>query len=507
MVQAAWATGNSSSDYQQAVKLIGASNSAAIKALSAIIEHDPGFRDARITRARLNAEAQRWEEALKDFNALAVMEPGKWEWHGADCLTHLRRPGEALQKYKDAYKFAPGEPRVLRGLSLSCLDLQQFDQSLDWSKRCLKITPNDMFLHLDTGYILARMQNNAEAQLEFRRAKDLALSQLNEKKNPASVVEATQLLARLVEELTSVQAASEAAELAEVLASKYPRAETLGALSFSKFNARRFEESAKAATQSLQLDPNSAKVLMQRAYALLKLNQYEAAVADIRKARMLGYPHEVADPLEVRCFIGVKQFALAYSMLKLMMKSNPSPELNLLAFDCLINLPLPDRDVMAKAHLEAAIAKKSAPRPVVVRQLILNSRTCSPAESEARLNKLIADNPGLWELYSTRANYWLSRKKYNKAIEDLTQAVSKGCTDPEVFIQRSRLYEDTLNGDAALRDANSAVQVAPQLPQVYKQRAHVYKFLVDRPDLAEIDTKRYLELTGRGFGSAGAKQK
>ncbi len=485
-------------DYASCVKRIaGQPNSFAIKELSELIAKDFRFLDSHIMRARLYSEEHKWSEAIEDYKTLTVLQPGVYLWplsHGR-CLSNLGRFREALEYFNIAHRLCPGDVSDMRDLECCYISLGEWEKSLVWSKMGLDLAPDDKYLRIDRGYTLRRLGRNNEAIVELCAARDLLWKELSSKEQMADKV---QLMGRISEELCAAHANELASDLAKALIQKFPCAESFYTLGKIRFESSEFEECLQAFTASIRCDPKLAKAYFDRGTCLMKVHRFKEAIQDYQRARCFGTPSDAVDLQSARCVFGLEDYKGAYSKCMELMKLRPSADLNILASDCLMKMDRSDRFVLAEKHLAAADAQGARSRRTNVRRAT-NVAIRYPAGSDefvAAVTKLLQDHSNSPELFTLRANYFLGKKQYGKAIRDYSSAISSGCVEPSTFIVRSKLYEDALQGDKALRDAEQAVKLAPNLADAYKQRGHVYKFLIDRPDLAEKDTVRYRSLSG-----------
>lgn len=299
-------------------------------------------------------------------------------------------------------------------------------------------------------------------------------------------------------ELSAAGATREADELDLLLVEKFPSAESYSILAHQRIVESRWAEAVQAIEKSLTHNKNFGSAYHHRAICFMHMHKYKEALGDLQHAKSLGVPLLHTGLLEVRCRMQSGDYTHAYRLCEEVSKICPGPEADLLAFDCLMKMQRPDRFALAEKKLKHAVSWSLPDMHVWVSRYItlLQSREMLTSTNYRRsLDQLIHAYPRRWEFYSARGYYYLTFRDHDKAMADFSKSIDLGCPVPTVYITRSKLYEDELLGEKALSDVQHALQLAPSLAECYKQRAHVYRFLLDRYDLADKDllTCRLLE--------------
>lgn len=464
----------------------GRRREVALRELSGLIYRDPKFVTARATRARWLSEAGNWRDAAKDYEFLSNLQPNSATWplsHGR-CLVKAGQREQALVLYRRAYSIAPKEIAIARDIAVCLAELRQFQESLDWYHQCVAALPSNKDLRVELGYVLRNLGRNKEAQQELSYAQNLIIRNMEE--NASSRMRNLDLLARVADELREAGGKREAGELVKVMTQHYPSAISFYAAAVHNLAMENFQQCIADSAECLRLDPKFQRVHYLSARSNFRLARYSAALEDSRQARAVRDLELPADILSVRILMTQQRWEEAYRLceqISIRNKTDSAP--HLFAVDCLIHLQRSDRFAIARRHLlMASAAPNCAQREIALATAEFGMT--GPAYLVS-LNKLVEKYPNRWQAYTARANYFVAQKRYRDALADFQKSVETGCDDPTVFMRRSSLYENALLPDRALKDANRAIELAPSLAEAYKQRAHVYKFLMDRPDLARKD--------------------
>ena len=90
-----------------------------------------------------------------------------------------------------------------------------------------------------------------------------------------------------------------------------------------------------------------------------------------------------------------------------------------------------------------------------------------------------------------------SRKEWQKAIADLTQAIKLDSSYIDAYRMRGPLYANEKQYDKAISDMTEIVRLQPEDYSSYSQRALIY-CSAGKKDLAEADFKKAEEIIAKG---------
>jgi tetratricopeptide (TPR) repeat protein len=97
-----------------------------------------------------------------------------------------------------------------------------------------------------------------------------------------------------------------------------------------------------------------------------------------------------------------------------------------------------------------------------------------PKDAIALLRKAIDAAPARAELYMLRSRAYDQTGKYDAAIDDATKYIELQPRDALGYLNRARVYMSMEKHESALRDANTAIELAPQEPDGYYRRSDIY---------------------------------
>jgi tetratricopeptide (TPR) repeat protein len=87
------------------------------------------------------------------------------------------------------------------------------------------------------------------------------------------------------------------------------------------------------------------------------------------------------------------------------------------------------------------------------------------------------------------AFYCQTQKQPDRALEFYESALAKDPGNADLYVDRAILYMKVFNGDAALADLNTAIELSPQNSRYYTLRAQCYRNHLIEPKLAMADLK------------------
>jgi tetratricopeptide (TPR) repeat protein len=213
------------------------------------------------------------------------------------------------------------------------------------------------------------------------------------------------------------------------------------------------------ATREIEKDPKDAKAFSKRAYAYVKLEKYEQAIADYDKVIELN-----------------PQKAVAYN--------NRGYTYNTL-----------EKYEQAIADYNKAIELR--PQDAAA----YNNRGCAYGALEkydqtiADCNKAIELHPQYAAAYYNRGNAYGALEKYDQAIADYSKAIELDPQDADPYNNRGYTYYKLKQYDKSLEDLSTAIRNDPAFSTPYRNRADVYD-AIGSADLAAADRAKFKEITG-----------
>lgn len=485
-------------EYEHVIGQTQKSNAAVVADLSRLIAKYPQYLDPYITRARLYLEQKQYSHALSDYKTLFKLQPTQpvWLFEQGLCLQQLERRQEALDCFSCAYDRGLKNIDVARAAGGCVMQMGRMPESIMWWERALALAPGNKYVLIDHGYALAQLKRQQAAVKSFCLAREAIFEDLA--KRPDSVPENIILLCRVARELIAAKAIDEAASLISVMLTKYPSAHAYFAAGELEYAKGEYRRSKVLQSKCIELAPEMSDAFFDRSVCESKLGEWEAAVTDAEKASRLGYAPPEPEALKIRCLLRLKKIEQALQCARALADAGFFVGY-LLSVDCLLASESrnPEKLSLINQYLARAESLKAPRQKIIQRRVAVYHEFYAGAAYLNALNELIRNNGGCWEPYAVRGMYFSVNKRIAEGLADMTRAIELGCSDPAVFIQRSKVFEDQLLGEKALEDAQRAIKLSPNSPAGYKQRAHVYKYLLDQPELAMKDEQRYKALQNK----------
>lgn len=256
----------------------------------------------------------------------------------------------------------------------------------------------------------------------------------------------------------------------------------------SEVAAKRSAAAIADFNQALKVDPKFVKAYINRGMELYANSDYEAALADFKKASELEPKNETASKL----------LPLAEKKIK---------EMATRGEECLkfeqAYLCVPEITRYAELHPNSAKAFLDLAR--INNSVQIYTEVTNPQifwkDAEAAYLKTIKLNPSgieayveLFDLYKEK----LRSKQNAKVVADA--AVERIPLEPRSYILRGRSYEAEQNWTAAIADFSRAIKIAPGYSQAYERRSNSYAGL-KQFDTALADLNKAIELD-KNNGSA-----
>lgn len=233
---------------------------------------------------------------------------------------------------------------------------------------------------------------------------------------------------------------------------------------------RRYDEAIRDYTEAIRLDPSQAITYENRAGCFNELGQSDKAIADATKAITL-------DPKQARSYThrGVayhrtRKYDLAVDDLSRAIHLGPPLALNHLergiAFHNLRRIDEAISDYSEAIRLDASLAIAYENRAGC-----LNEKG-DFGKSLADANQAIALNPGQARSYSTRGLAHQSLKEHDEAIKDFSEAIRLGQAQARDFLNRGVAYHNLRKYGEAIKDYTKAIELDPSVALAYENRAN-----------------------------------
>ncbi len=231
---------------QQAQDAIDKGNfSDAIAPLQKYIAARPDYAFAHFQLGYAYSELKRYDDAQAEYERTIALEPHMAEAHlNLGIILMDRDPAAAADSFRQAAELQPREsrPRFLYGLALERSGKRE--EAIAQYQAASALSPDDYDIHLALGQALLASKRGPEAEAEFRKAIALKADQA---------------------------AAQMGLSRALALQGKYgPAAEQLQAY--------------------LKLKPDDSVVRFERAFDLMQIDQFDAALAELDRAEANGGP-------------------------------------------------------------------------------------------------------------------------------------------------------------------------------------------------------------------------
>lgn len=120
-----------------------------------------------------------------------------------------------------------------------------------------------------------------------------------------------------------------------------------------------------------------------------------------------------------------------------------------------------EKRLYKKARIDYEALLRQQPRHVKARAglALLNDKDGRPREALEQMNALVTLHPDSAWLYALRGGMLQSRKLYEAAEADFTQAIQLSPAQADYYLSRARLYADTRRKKQALADLDKALSL------------------------------------------------
>jgi Flp pilus assembly protein TadD len=118
------------------------------------------------------SDADRWEDAAREFADVARLRPADPEAHfnAGTAYGHLGRLDEEYRAYQAALEQNPAHVNALRNLGIACIALKRYAEAVTATARALRFRPSDARLHAQLGVAYFDMKDYPAAIVELTRA-------------------------------------------------------------------------------------------------------------------------------------------------------------------------------------------------------------------------------------------------------------------------------------------------------------------------------------------------
>ena len=233
---------------------------AALDPLQKCIAQKP---DDPITHFQLGyayAGLKRWEEARAEFSRAIALDPKMAPAHlNLGLVLMDSEPGAAAEAFRHAAELQPAEsrPRFLAGFALE--NAGKFAEAIEQYRGALALSPGDYEYHFALGRVLLRTGNAAGAEVNFR----------------------------------------------EAVAARGDSAPARLGLANALLTQKKYESGTDALAEYLKLNPGDRAERFDRASALMEIDRYDDALAELDRAEAGSAP--TAEGLKMRGNIYLQQ--------------------------------------------------------------------------------------------------------------------------------------------------------------------------------------------------------
>jgi tetratricopeptide (TPR) repeat protein len=239
---------------QQATEAINKNDfSAALDPLQKFIAERPGEPYAHFQLGYAYAGLKRWEEAKGEFSRAIGLDPKMAPAHlNLGLVLMDSDPGGAAEAFRRAADLQPTEsrPRYLAGLALE--HAGTFTEAIEQYRAALVISPKDYECHFALGRALLRTNDASGAEEQFR----------------------------------------------EAIAARGDSAPARLGLANALLAQKKYEAGTDALAEYLKLNPGDRAEHFERALALMEIDRYDDALAELDRAETGSAP--TADGLKMR---------------------------------------------------------------------------------------------------------------------------------------------------------------------------------------------------------------
>lgn len=277
----------------------------------------------------------------------------------------------------------------------------------------------------------------------------------------------------------------------------------------SAYNIKKYNEAIQAYDQAIRIDPNHKKALLHKGYTLLNINEFQRSIQTLTQLIQ-------NDPTQIKAFqyrgtaymkSGLYLEAIAdFDQAILHSEPNYSNYLN----RGLCRVKVLDKVGALNDFRAASDLKPNEYGPVAERVWVLMDLEMWP-EAIADASLALAKKPASSDLYFCRgyaklmmqdlngadfdfgiclqlspnhiqalknkAITTVSLKKYDEAVMDLSNLITKDSKNADLYLQRGNCFLASQHYDKALSDYNQAISIKKDFGEAYFNRANIYSNL------------------------------
>jgi tetratricopeptide (TPR) repeat protein len=529
--------------------LLRSARSSDTALLDRLVKAEPDNFLYYYLRARVHQNAKRYAEALANADVLRKLHPTAPLGHvlRADVFFEQGEPTKALAEYEQAIRLAPRRPQLYYERGVLHLRTRKRAEAEADFKKAVELDPKDPEAVNQLGILHYQDGHWAEALVAFTKAVKLDPKDADYRRNRADARVALGGPAdlRLAEEdyAEAIKLAPGRADLyaargqmrldrghndgaiadltkALDLDPKNGHSRNLRGIAFYRSN--RSDLAVKDFAEAIKLSHDDAVFVANRGHAYLALKDFNAAVADFRKARQMDPKNDdsadyLADALVARgqARLAAKEFGPAVADLDEALQLRPKlvaalrtrgdahrarKALDLAAKDYTAAVEaaqgkdafvLARRGLLAAARGDAAsaaadfdkvyaLAADDEPAPGGGPADDLVAAACH-AEAEAwrdevdALGRVLKAEPGVGYLHWRRGKASTALNAFDDTAADFSRSIELGFVRPAVFTDRAWVYNNrAAAGDwaRALADAAHAIQLDPKGLPGHTEKAH-----------------------------------
>ena len=240
-----------------------------------------------------------------------------------------------------------------------------------------------------------------------------------------------------------------------------------------------------------RLEQDNPEVFLTRARINVKLNDYQAALADYAKVQRIMPGDDKVLEEKVLVFFKANEPGKALEALSAYAIKHPG-EVELLVLQARAHILLRNY-IEANRILKLALAKNPAYAPVYLYRGVVHSRNRQPDQALESLNRAIELDSSLVEAYKERARIFMELNEHVRAGLDLTAAAELDPSDGEIPAMRGLTYMNRFLYDAAIADFTKALESLVRDPRILYDRATAY-LKMDEQHLALADLDAVLRV-------------
>lgn len=454
--------------YDEAIKAENLNNSAeAIKSLSQAVFLYPDFADAYLKMGELKIKNAMVDGAIDDLSKVVLLKPSEKAFVLRSQAYLLK--GDYQNSYNDLVKtLSPGDfsnqsadkKQIIRDLSLELHHQAEIDLSGGKSEAAFQkynqiiiIDPSNVDAYFQKGIISFKKQDYSAAIVPFDRVVDLRPSYDAFYYRGASRYKLNNLNGAY-DDIS--QALSGRKSLGIDGSDKIIK--SIAADLLTQAVTERKNGNYATANQLLQksalLNPEIAQVYFEKGLFDLKKSEYRLAIGNFDKAFELSKSDEVLFYRGL-AYLEANEVNNAYNDLSKFIKVQPS--------------------FIENREYNRILEKLGS---ALQNEALVLQRQNRNEEAITTYSNLLQIQPNNADAYKNRANIYVSRNEYQKAIEDLDQLLRLQ-PSLEVYFQRGKCYLELNNVDAAVNDLVKTITsegswiAIPNSESVYDQLAGI----------------------------------